>query len=93
MNAHYAEFLAAKAQSSGNHGFKPVRLPSALFDFQGHLTEWALWKGRGALFADCGMGKTLMELAWADNVVCHTNRPVLILTPPSRWHNRRRARP
>jgi hypothetical protein len=45
------------------------------------LIDWSLWKGRSAIFADCGLGKTLMQLAWAENVVRHTNRPVLILTP------------
>jgi hypothetical protein len=52
-----------------------------MFDFQGALTEFNLETGRSATFADCGMGKTLMELVWAENVVRHTNKPVLVLTP------------
>jgi hypothetical protein len=52
-----------------------------LFDFQKALTEWAILKGRSALFADCGMGKTYMQLVWAENVVRQTNKAVLILTP------------
>jgi hypothetical protein len=52
-----------------------------LFDFQRALTTWALERGRAAIFADCGMGKTAMQLTWAENVVRKTNRPVLILTP------------
>ncbi len=52
-----------------------------LFDFQRALVSWAVEKGRCAIFADCGMGKTPMQLVWAQNVVQHTNRPVLILTP------------
>ena len=48
---------------------------------QASLTEWAIRSGRNAIFADCGLGKTPMQLVWAENVVQHTNRPVLILTP------------
>lgn len=77
----YQTFLQNKAQLEGEHGFKPTFLPDALFDFQAHLVEWATRKGRAAIFADCGLGKTLMQLVWAQNVVEHTNRPVLILTP------------
>lgn len=77
----YAEFLARKAQVDTRDGFRPTFLPDFLFDFQGHLVEWAVEQGRGAAFADCGLGKTPMQLVWAENVVCHTNRPVLVLTP------------
>jgi hypothetical protein len=77
----YAEFLAAKAQLTNAGGFEPDNLPGHLFDFQAALTEWAIRQGRGALFADCGLGKTPMELAWADQVYRHTGKPVLMLTP------------
>jgi hypothetical protein len=43
--------------------------------------EWALRKGRAAIFSDCGTGKTPMQLVWTQNVVEHTNRPVLIVAP------------
>jgi hypothetical protein len=56
-------------------------MPSFLFDFQGALVEWSIRKGKGAIFADCGLGKTPMQLVWAENIVRHTNRPVLIATP------------
>jgi hypothetical protein len=56
-------------------------LPSFLFPFQAALVEWAVRKGRAGIFADCGLGKTVMELVWADNVYQHTGKPVLILTP------------
>jgi hypothetical protein len=56
-------------------------LPESLFDFQRSLVEWATRRGRAAIFADCGLGKTLMQLVWAENVVRHANRPVLVLTP------------
>ena len=77
----YEAFLARKAQIEGDHGFAPRALPSSMFDFQHSMTEWALRKGRAALFEDCGLGKTVQELAWADQVVRHVNKPVLLLTP------------
>src|SRR5215472_13186469 len=77
----YRSFLAAKSQLGTNAGFTPIWMPDFLFDFQKRLVEWALIKGRGAIFADCGLGKTPMQLVWADNVVRQNNKPVLILTP------------
>jgi hypothetical protein len=77
----YASFLDAKAQLGGDHGFEPVWLPDTLFDFQRSLVEWAIRKGRAAIFADCGLGKTPMQLVWAENVARHTGGRVLILTP------------
>lgn len=77
----YAGFLARKAQLIDSGGFTPVDLPEHLFGFQRALTEWAVMQGRGAIFADCGLGKTPMELAWADQVHRHTGKPVLMLTP------------
>jgi hypothetical protein len=55
-------------------------MPEQAFDFQSALIEWAVLKGRAAIFADCGLGKTLMELAWAENVRRKTGGNVLILT-------------
>lgn len=77
----YAEFLARKAQHGADCGFDPEWMPDFLHPFQRALTEWAIRKGRGAVFADCGLGKTPMQLVWAENVVRRTNRAVLILTP------------
>ena len=77
----YADFLADKSQSKNEYGFAPRSLPSFLFDFQAFLTDWNLRMGRSATFADCGLGKTPMQLVWADQIVRRTNRPVLILTP------------
>ena len=79
--SEYAAFLAHKRQLGGKHGFSPLWMPSFLFDFQQHLVDWAIWKGRGALFCDCGLGKTPMQLVWAQNIVQHTNRPVLVIAP------------
>jgi SNF2 family DNA or RNA helicase len=77
----YQSFLDRRSQLGTNDGFKPVFMPDFLFDFQSDLVEWAVMKGRAAIFADCGLGKTPMQLVWAENVVRKTNKPVLILTP------------
>jgi hypothetical protein len=77
----YAEFLERKTQLDGMHGFDPEFLPEFLFPFQSSLVEWSLRKGRAALFADCGLGKTPMQLVWAENVHRQTGKPVLIVTP------------
>ncbi len=77
----YADFLRGKEQLGGDHGFNPNWMPDFLYDFQADLVEWAIRKGRAALFADCGLGKTPMQLVWAENVHRHTNRPVIIITP------------
>ncbi len=77
----YSSFLYSKSHIEGDHGFDAENLPEWLFGFQHYLVRWALSKGRAAIFADCGLGKTPMQLVWADNIVRKTNRPVLILTP------------
>lgn len=77
----YAEFLARRAQLADSGGFEPAGLPAHLFDYQTSLVEWAVRKGRGGIFADCGLGKTPMALAWAEQVYRHTGTPVLFLTP------------
>lgn len=77
----YTAFLERKAQLDGGHGFDPVFSPAFLFDFQRELVTWATRKGRAAVFADCGLGKTPMQLVWAENVARHTGKRVLVLTP------------
>lgn len=77
----YTQFLASRAQLADSGGFEPVDLPAHLFDYQTNLVEWAVRKGRGGIFADCGLGKTPMALAWAEQVNRHTGKPVLFLTP------------
>jgi hypothetical protein len=79
----YETFLNTKTDYGADDGFAPLYMPDFLFDFQTALTDWAVRKGRGAIFADCGLGKTLMELVWCQNVVQHTNKPTLLLTPLS----------
>ena len=76
----YAEFLAAKAQSHPASGFEPLWIPDQMFGFQSFLTEWSIRMGRSGLFEDCGTGKSVQELTWAQNVYKHTGKPVLLLT-------------
>lgn len=77
----YTTFLRAKSQLDGDFGFSPIWMPDVLFPFQSAMVEWALRKGRAALFEDCGLGKGLQELVWAENVVRKTNGNVLIKAP------------
>lgn len=77
----YAAFLDRKTHAGAMSGFRPTFDCEKLFDFQRALVGWAVQIGRGAVLADCGLGKTPMQLAWAQNVVQHTNGRVLILTP------------
>jgi hypothetical protein len=58
-----------------------IKLNDNLFDFQKECVEFALKKGRSALFAATGLGKTMMSLSYADNIMRHTNKPVLMLCP------------
>jgi hypothetical protein len=81
MTTAYADFLADRAQLQSDGGFEPTAMPAHLFGFQRALVEWTVRKGRGAIFADCGLGKTPMELTWAQNVLERTGKPVLLLTP------------
>jgi len=77
----YLTFLDKKRSVNYMGGFRPTYIPEFLFDFQKALLEWSVQMGRCAIFADCGLGKTVVQLAWAENVVRHTAKPVLILTP------------
>ena len=78
---NYKEFLDNKTQAKENTGFDPDWIPDKLFPFQKELLTWACNKGSAAIFADCGLGKTFMQLAWAENVARKTGGRVLILTP------------
>lgn len=78
----YPEFLARKRISDPSTGIaEPGELPAILFPHQRDITRWALRRGRAAIFAGTGLGKTLMELVWADRVAAHTDKPVLIFAP------------
>lgn len=75
----YQAFLAKKSQLGGEHGFDPGELPSYLYPFQAALVDWACRGGRRAIFADCGLGKTPMQLTWAQRVIERTNGRVFWL--------------
>ena len=79
----YLEFLEKKKTEHSDSGFQisDNELNASLFDFQRHIVKTALKKGKYAIFADCGLGKTLMQLEWANQVSKHENKPVLILAP------------
>ena len=77
----YLNFLEQKKHTIGNFGFNPTFFPEIAFDFQNNVIEKAVNKGRMALFLDTGLGKTLIQLSIAHNVVLKTNKRVLILTP------------
>jgi hypothetical protein len=77
----YQEFIESKTQQNTGNGFEPIWMPDFLFDFQKYLTDLSIRTGRFANFSDCGLGKSPMELVWAENVVRKTNKNVLLLTP------------
>lgn len=77
----YERFLESKRHSIGNFGFKANYIPDIAFDFQKYGIEKAVEKGRIGLFFDTGLGKTLIQISIANNIIRHTNKRVLILTP------------
>jgi len=77
----YQEFLSTKQIVTVPSGFEVEPRNPNLFDFQRDLVRWALRIGKSAIWADCGLGKSLMELSWGEHVVEHYNKPVLILAP------------
>ena len=77
----YLSFLESKRHSIGEFGFEANYIPDIAFDFQKYIIEKAVKKGRIAIFADTGLGKTLIQLSIANNIIKHTNKKVLILTP------------
>lgn len=81
MSDKYKLFLANRNKGKADAGFDPDFMPDSLFGFQKSLVEWSCRKGRSAIFADCGLGKTRTQLTWAQNVIRRENKPVLVLTP------------
>jgi len=77
----YDEFIASKAFEDVRSGFEPGAINPKLFEFQQAIVRWALRRGRAAIFANTGMGKTAMQMEWADCVVEHTGKPVLVVAP------------
>lgn len=82
-DSSYEAFLNYKIQLADMGGFTPLSLPEFLYPFQAYLLDWSVRKGRAAIWADCGLGKTPLSLSFADNIIRKTNKDVLILTPLS----------
>ena len=78
---NYEDFINSKRHTLGSFGFDPVWLPDCAFDFQKHILTKAIQKGRIGIFADTGLGKTLLQVSIAENIIRKTNKRVLILTP------------
>lgn len=76
----YQEFITNKSKMHESREIDGFTITAPLFDFQKEIVSWALRKGRSAIFADCGLGKTLMQLEWA-RIVSQLEGPVLILAP------------
>lgn len=77
----YKKFLESKKIIDRASGFEPEELNKYLYDFQRDITAWAIRRGRAAIFADCGLGKTPMQLEWAKQVHEFTGENILILAP------------
>lgn len=76
----YTAFLRKKEHEYSS-GFDPLWMPDFLFDFQVALLNWSIQKGRAAVFADCGLGKTPMQLVWCRNAHMKSGKPSLLATP------------
>lgn len=78
----YQEFVSRKLETIAPAGLaEPFTLPDSLFPMQRDLVSWALRRGRSAIFADTGLGKSRMQIAWADEVARRTGGDVMILAP------------
>lgn len=82
MSDAYTEFLARKCYRDPPTGLDSIpELPASLFPFQRDIVKWALRRGRAAIFAQTGLGKSFMELAWGQAVHRETGGNILLLTP------------
>src|SRR5690625_1492964 len=83
MSMDYSAFLESKrfTQKLAGFGIDKDDLHHVLFDFQKDIVKWALRKGKAAIFAGTGLGKTLMQLEWARQIHLNTGDNVLILAP------------
>jgi hypothetical protein len=77
----YEEFLKSKQIITQPSGFEPYPIKDGPFDWQCDIIRWLIRKGKAAAFADCGLGKTIIQLVWADQVSRHTGLPTLIVAP------------
>lgn len=81
---NYLDFIEKKTLRDIPTGIRDtdkITLHEKLFPFQRDIVKWALWRGRACIWADCGLGKTFMQLEWARIVNQYTGKPVLIIAP------------
>ena len=78
---NYQDFINKKTFTTKDAGFDSATDLSFLFDYQQPIVQWACQRGKAAIFADTGLGKTAMQLAWCKEVAIHNDDPVLILAP------------
>lgn len=76
----YKDFIAKKRRRVQQYGFEATVLNPSLKDWQAHIVRWAVRRGRAAIFANTGLGKTLAQLSWAENIVANVG-PVLLVCP------------
>jgi DNA modification methylase len=81
MTNEYETFLESKRINTISSGFDIETVNPLMFDFQRDITKWSLKKGKSAVFAGTGLGKTIMQLEWAKHIHEHEDKPVLILAP------------
>lgn len=77
----YQDFINNKQLLFMPSGMSESDINPMLFNYQHDIVKWALKLGRAAIFADCGLGKSFMQIEWAKNVAEYTGKPILILAP------------
>jgi len=77
----YPEFINSKHLTVESSGFEQDLGNNLLFDWQQAVVKWACLKGRSAIFADCGMGKSAIQIEFGTEVALYTEMPVLIVAP------------
>ena len=91
MSSAYEDFLKSKQRRFQGAGFDmDTGAYPFLYDFQARMLSWSCSKGRSAIFADCGLGKTPLQLAWADSIARKSDKPVLIFAPLAVSHQTQR---
>ena len=86
----YEQFISKKLVTTPPTGFEPGESHSKLFPFQQALVKWALRRGRAAIFASTGLGKSVIAAEWSKHVHRHTGKPILALAPlavAAQWAN------
>jgi len=77
----YRDYIAGRAPERASSGLSVIDYETHLFDFQKPIVDWALKRGRAAIFADAGLGKSQMQIHWGNEVSRQANGPVLFLAP------------